>query len=70
MSDESEQLARRDRIMRAHYAAMMPRQRLTRMAELEAQSMDVLRRNPEAFQRFWRRNLRARAVPPDPETGR
>ena len=59
---EEEQLARRRRLMRRLAAGMTPAERLGRMAQLEESSFALLSRSPEAFARFWRRNLRKRAV--------
>jgi hypothetical protein len=41
---------------------MTPEQRLERMAELQAYAWQMLQQNPEAMDRFWRRNLRQRAA--------
>ena len=49
--------------MRKRLAAQMtPEERLRRMAELQAQSWELLQQNPEGLARFWRRNLRERAA--------
>ena len=64
MENEAEQLARRDRMMRAMAAQMTPEQRIARGREMHEWAMRQLRGNPEAFDRFMRRNLRQRAVPP------
>ena len=62
VDDISEQLQRRDRYRKRLAARMTPDQRLQRMAELQAQSWQVLQQNSEGLARFWRRNLRRRAV--------
>jgi hypothetical protein len=49
--------------MRRLAAAMTPAQRIERMAQLEQSCFALLASSPEAFARFWRRNLRKRAVP-------
>ena len=59
---EEEQLASRRRLMRRLSAGMTPDQRLERMAQLQRSCFDLLSSSPEAFARFWRRNLRKRAV--------
>lgn len=64
MEDESEQLARRDRMMRHVAAQMTPEQRVARAREMQEWGMRQLMANPEAFDRFMRRNLRQRAVEP------
>lgn len=63
------QLAARDRLMRAASRAMTPDERLARMRQLQEWSFALLASNPEAFERFWRRNLRKRAVPRKPLDG-
>ncbi len=62
MEDESEQLARRDRLMREMARAMTPEQRIARGREMQEEAMRQLQANPEAMDRFMRRNLRQRAV--------
>ena len=66
MDDEVQKLfAIRDRLMRREAAQLTPRQRLERMEALERQAFDLLRQNPEGWDRFRRRNLKKRAVPRD-----
>jgi hypothetical protein len=62
MDDISEQFRKRDRIRRRLAAQMTPEQRLECMAELQAYAWQTLQQNPEALDRFWRRNLRQRAA--------
>jgi hypothetical protein len=67
MTDESEQLTRRNRLMRDEALRLTPEQRMARMAELQQAFFEMLQRSPEAYTRFWRRNLRQRAVHHDPQ---
>ena len=67
MTDESEQLTRRNRLMRDEALRLTPEQRMARMADLQNASFDALYRSPGAFDRFWRRNLKKRAVHREPE---
>ena len=64
MAEESEQLARRDRLMRHYFAQRTPEQRVARARELHEWALRQLQANPEAFDRFMRRNLRQRAIDP------
>ena len=66
MDDITEQLQKRDRLLKRLAAQMTPEQRLQRMAELQAQAWQTLQQNPEGLSRFWRRNLRQRAARRDP----
>ena len=66
MNEEQQLFAIRDRLMRREAAQLTPRQRLERMEALERQAFDLLRQNPEGWDRFRRRNLKKRAVPRDP----
>jgi hypothetical protein len=50
------------RVMRRLAAAMTPAERIERMARIEQSCFALLSSSPEAFARFWRRNLRKRAV--------
>ncbi len=69
MREESEQLARRDRWMRHFHAQLTPEQRIARGRELHESAMRQLEANPEAFDRFMRRNLRKRAIDPHGQPG-
>ncbi|MCC6423145.1 MAG: hypothetical protein IT447_06665 [Phycisphaerales bacterium] len=69
MLDERNQLALRDRLMRREAAKLTPEQRMERMEALQQQAFELLRQNPQAWDRFWRRNLKKRAVPRDPNLG-
>jgi hypothetical protein len=62
MQDEAEQLTVRDRLMRQMAATMSPEERVARAREMHEWALCQLQSNPEAFERFYRRNLRARAV--------
>jgi len=66
MSAEQQQLARRNRLMRREAAKLTPQQRMERMAVIQRRAFELLRQNPEGWDRFWRRNLKKRAVPRDP----
>jgi hypothetical protein len=68
MNDEARQLAARDRLMRHEAAKLTPEERLTRMAALQEHYFAMLQQSPECFDRFWRRNLRKRAIHHDPST--
>ncbi len=63
MESESEQLARRGRLMREMALRMTPEQRIERGRQMHEWAMQQLRANPEAWDRFIRRNSRQRAVP-------
>lgn len=65
MEPESEQLARRDRLMREMALRMTPEQRIERGRQMHEWAMQQLRANPEAMDRFIRRNLRQRAIDPN-----
>ena len=62
MSDEQRQLAIRNRLRRREALKLTPQQRLKRMAALQEYYFEMLKKSPEAMQRFWRRNLKKRAV--------
>jgi hypothetical protein len=62
VDDIAEQLRRRDQHRKRLAAQMTPEQRLERMAQMQAYSWQLLQQNPEALDRFWRRNLRQRAA--------
>lgn len=62
MQDEAEQLALRDRWMRRMAAGMLPEERVARARAMHEWALRQLQSNPEAFERFYRRNLRQRAV--------
>ena len=65
MNEEQQLFAIRDRLMRRETAKLTPEQRMERMEALERQAFDLLRQNPEGWDRFRRRNLKKRAVPRD-----
>lgn len=60
------QLAVRDRLMRTEAKNLTPEQRMERFEALQQYSFELLRQNPQAWDRFWRRNLKKRAVAPNP----
>jgi hypothetical protein len=66
VSFESEQLERRNRVRRRLAAALTPEERVARAAALLDQCWQVLAQSPEAMDRYWRRNLKKRAVRRDP----
>ena len=70
MSFESEQLERRNRIRRKFAAALTPEERVERMAALLDHYWRVLAQSPEAMDRYWRCNLKKRAVRRDPPATR
>ena len=65
MNEEQQLFAIRDRLMRRETAKLTPEQRMERMEALQRQAFKLLRQNPQAWDRFWRRNLKKRAVPRD-----
>lgn len=65
VTDITEQLQRRNRYRKRLAAELPPEQRLQRMAEMQELAWVLLQQNPEALDRFWRRNLRQRAVRDD-----
>ena len=62
MTPESEQLQRRNALRRRLAASLTPEERIERMYTLTQDAWDVLSRNPEALEHYWRRNLKNRAV--------
>jgi len=64
MDSITEQLATRDRLMREMARKLTPAERIERARQLQEQAMEELRANPEAWDRFYRRNLRKRAIDP------
>lgn len=68
MSWESEQLELRNRVRRRVAWALTPEQRLERMTALLDHYWQLLSHSPEAMERYWRQNLRKRAVRREPPT--
>ncbi len=64
MENETEQIARRDRLMREMWLRMTPEERIARGRQMHEWAMRQLQANPEAWDHFVRRNLRQRAVDP------
>ena len=62
MNTESRQLLLRNRVMRQNALRLTPEQRMARMFALQETLFEQLRRSPETFERFWRRNLKKRVV--------
>lgn len=56
-------MAARDRYRRRLHRQLSPDERLRRMAELTEAAFAILRQNPQGWDRFYRRNLRKRAIP-------
>ena len=66
VDDLWEQLAARDR-MRARLARLAaPAERVRDMARLQEATWEVLRRSPEGYAHFLRRNFKKRAIPVPP----
>ena len=55
----------RDRLRRQRSARLTPEQRIEQLYALLDECTQMLAENPEAMARFWRRNLKKRAVPRD-----
>lgn len=68
MDGISEQLARRERMRRALERRLTPGQRLRQFWEMRARAVDMPALWPEGHERFWRRNLRKRAIPARPQS--
>ncbi len=62
MDDLSEQLALRDRLRRKLALQKSHSQRMRDMAELQERMWATLRRSPEGYAHFLRRNYKARAI--------
>ena len=57
-------MARKRAFLRRQNRALTPEARLEKFWQLHEQSMAILQASPEAWQRYWRRNLAKRAVKP------
>jgi hypothetical protein len=68
MENLQEQLALRDRMRRHLSAQKSPSQRLHEMAWRQRLAWNLLRRSPEGYARFLRRNFKARAIDVPTET--
>ncbi|HSU65340.1 MAG TPA: hypothetical protein VLJ39_00585 [Tepidisphaeraceae bacterium] len=62
MDDIASQLAARDRFLQASNRLLTPRRRMEKMFRMQQAAWETLRRNPEGYARFLRRNFKARAV--------
>jgi hypothetical protein len=62
MQIDPRQFAVRDRLRRRRSAQLTPEQRMEQLDALLAECSQMLAENPEAMARFWRRNLKKRAV--------
>ena len=62
MSYESEQFVVRDQFLRNLNKQRNAKQRMEWLCQAQQAAFEQLKRNPEAFARFWKRNLRKRAV--------
>jgi hypothetical protein len=56
----------RNRFMRREALKLSPSERMVQMAAMEKKAMEILRKNPEGYARFLRRNFRKRAIPHGP----
>jgi hypothetical protein len=65
MADISEELARRDRFLRARRMQMTPEQRMAQMQRMQAAAWTVLKNSPNGYAHFMARNFKARAVDVD-----
>jgi hypothetical protein len=62
MDDISRQLAARDRMRRRLALQATPAERVRDMMRLSQATWDLLRRSPEGYAHFLRRNFKARAI--------
>jgi ribosomal protein L32E len=62
MDDVNEQMALRDRLRRELWRRKTPQQRMRDMARLQESMWATLRRSPDGYAHFLRRNFKARAV--------
>jgi hypothetical protein len=65
MQVDPRQFQVRDRLRRERSARLTPEQRIEQLDALLEECSQMLAENPEAMARFWRRNLKKRAVPRD-----
>ncbi len=63
MEDIAEQFAIRDSYRRKLYARMTPAERMERFWLLQEHLFDQLKRSPQAYEWFRRRNISKRAIP-------
>jgi hypothetical protein len=68
MDSIEQQLAKRDRVRRELEQRLTPAQRLRELWEIRARAVDLLKLFPEGHERFWRRNLRQRAISARPQS--
>lgn len=64
MDEIAEKIELRNRVMRRMFQQLSFEERVARSDALVAYTMDTLRAYPEGFERFYRRNLKQRAVTP------
>jgi hypothetical protein len=62
MEDLNEQLALRDRFRRKLWQRKTPEQRMQDMARMQESMWATMRRSPDGYAHFIRRNFKARAV--------
>lgn len=62
MDDISQQLVARDRMRRRLALQATPEERVRDMMRLSQETWDLLRRSPEGYAHFLRRNFKARAI--------
>jgi hypothetical protein len=65
MQVDPRQFQIRDRLRRQRSARLTPEQRIAQLDALLEECSQMLAENPDAMARFWRRNLKKRAVPRD-----
>lgn len=63
MDEIAAQLAARDRLRRHLEAQKTYAQRLREMAQLQAATWELLRKSPQGYAHFLRRNFKARSIP-------
>ena len=69
MDDLAEQVAIRDSFRRKLALRQTPAERMAAMARLQEATWEILRRSPEGYARFLRRNFKARAIPVEGSNG-
>jgi hypothetical protein len=58
----AERLAARDQLRRKLALAKTPEQRMADMARMQQAMWETMRRSPEGYRHFLRRNFKARAI--------
>jgi hypothetical protein len=62
MDEISQQLALRDSLRRKLALAKTPAERMREMARLQEAAWETLRRSPQGYAHFLRRNFKARSI--------